>query len=235
MTPKHVSLLDRILGRDWIAQMGNADQPRWPKGDSRGGQWRAKTETITRDNKITKSQPYDIPLAKTRAEAEKTALQFTQKVSYQGMTLNEMNTANRVLAETLYAGKMPKIKEVYTVSEWENGIAGEGVIGLGLRALRAHSEVDATTHSMAYFNNQTEALIRHEVGHLIAQQHEGDLQRLLPYRPDWEKAYGVTSRARDWYDECLAENFSLYSIGRIELLHPAVINAFEHITRYQWR
>jgi hypothetical protein len=39
---KSVSLLDRILGKGWHAPLGEAEQPRWPKGDPRGGQWKGK-------------------------------------------------------------------------------------------------------------------------------------------------------------------------------------------------
>ncbi len=34
------SLLDRIFGTGWTRNLA-ADQPRWPKGDPRGGQWKS--------------------------------------------------------------------------------------------------------------------------------------------------------------------------------------------------
>jgi hypothetical protein len=168
------------------------------------------------------------------AGAVKVAGGLAREIDYDGLTLTEANTVNRVLAETLRAARMPRLKEVRTVPDWDNGIAGEGAIGLGIKALRALSTASTAEHSMAYFADQTEALVRHEVGHIVAQRYADRLADLLP-RQDWERAYGVTARARDWWDECVAENFALYSAGRIDVLHPDMVNAFERITRYRWR
>ncbi len=218
---------------------GHAGRPGRVGGSARGGGGKPTGDDAPKHDGRTiddKLQPYNLVPATTRQEAEQFALKFAKSVDYEGMTLPEMNTANRVLAEALYAGRMPKLDAIYTVGgDWDNGVAGEGVLGIGLGALHARPDTDKSAHSMAYYKDMTEALLRHEVGHLVYQRHTDRLDELLPYRKDWEKAYGVTARAKEDWNECLAENFSLYSIGRIDLLHPDMVHAFEQVTRYRWR
>jgi hypothetical protein len=104
-------------------------------------------------------------------------------------------------------------------------------------------------HSMYAFDNPIEAHVRHEAGHIWAYRNESKLQQRFGFgysverdapleerqrEYDQRMKYGVTMRARDDWQECIAENFALYSAGKVEKLHPDMVQFFQENTKWRW-
>lgn len=93
-------------------------------------------------------------------------------------------------------------------------------------------------HSNYAMKDTVEAVTRHELGHLFHAQHIKDVRDELGLEltdiPDAVAVadYSVTARAKDNPAECFAENFALYSKGKIERLHPKMLEFFRKHTTW---
>ena len=94
-------------------------------------------------------------------------------------------------------------------------------------------------HSLFAFDNAVEASVRHELGHAWHWQNASEVaaafgnEAITRARPPKELC--PTLRSRDNWMECFAENFTLYSIGKTEHLHPSMANFLESHTSWSWR
>lgn len=121
-----------------------------------------------------------------------------------------------------------KLRSFRVINTWANGISYDyDKITIGLDVVRETPTESCADHSVAWCNNRIEALIRHEFGHCFHQCNDDKIAELIPYRPDWNQAYGITTRARDHYGECIAENFALWSTGHT--VHGDLQQAFSQL------
>ncbi len=87
-----------------------------------------------------------------------------------------------------------------------------------------------------------EATVRHELGHLVTRYHSGEVGELIygPTFPLVSMGPQVvplkypTERSKDNLEEFLAESFTLYSIGKTELVDDRVNAMYERITTWYW-
>ena len=160
-------------------------------------------------------------------------------VSYGEYGIDRANQINELVAEILDAANMKKLDALETIAQSWNSIAQENGILIGERAWANRLNPDAAwQHTMNNFDDALEATIRHEMGHVF---HNQNRDRFMPQImwdaqgvgwEEWKDAYGVTSRARDNWEECVAENFVLFSIGKTEQIHPAMISVFKELTKW---
>jgi hypothetical protein len=111
------SLLDRILGKNWHAQMGNAEQPRWPKGDPRGGQWKDSGSLPRKTGYASETKPGLDDLKITSL--------------FSGATLSQSNPDHRKLVEKLVAADIPDQQRLQLVDAiLRSGVPVEHLAGL---------------------------------------------------------------------------------------------------------
>ncbi len=101
-------------------------------------------------------------------------------------------------------------------------------------------------HSSGAFGNLYEGCVRHEAGHMFCTEKVDLIAKFFGTAPSIRpptaqelmretllaEKYGLTRRARDSWHECIAENFTLYSIGRTERMHPDMIRFFKEVIRW---
>ena len=87
-------------------------------------------------------------------------------------------------------------------------------------------------HSMYWVedkNDQFSALMFHEFGHYIHDEYSNVIVS-LDKAADSVK-YGVTARARDGWNEAVAENFALWMLGHEDVIHKDFVDVFDKISR----
>jgi len=95
-------------------------------------------------------------------------------------------------------------------------------------------------HTLYWFGEgrNLEGIIRHEWGHAFHEVY-GRGSRLYGgpkgvdtlYGEGWEEKYGITSRARGNWLECVAENFVAWSTGNTAQMNPEMVKVFNDLAR----
>jgi hypothetical protein len=121
----------------------------------------------------------------------------------------------------------------------------------GVKAdMKEGRELNYYEHSMWASPNTYDMSLRHELGHYVhyicgreVSEHFGFItpsDSLISHyrtidtaRNDATAKYAITRRGEDNWRECVAENFTLYSIGKTEHMHPDMVALFDKLTTYR--
>jgi hypothetical protein len=85
-------------------------------------------------------------------------------------------------------------------------------------------------HSMSVISDVTKAVVFHEIGHLLHMRNK-DMFNKMRKIGERNEQYEVTGRASDGWFECIAENFAIYKMGRLDLMHPDMVKAMRSLRR----
>lgn len=165
------------------------------------------------------------------------------------MSRDDANTANRVLAELIEATDGNPIGNIIADDWWSTHAAteGNGTITIS-KYMRGTPYTSAAVsarqgglsrkdHSMVYFDDVTDAAIRHEFGHIFHTRNDSLFNQGVMEAEagrSWKEAFAITARAKDTWAECVAENFTLYSMGYIDDMHPSFLKRLRETTNYGW-
>jgi len=103
-------------------------------------------------------------------------------------------------------------------------------------------------HTLYWFEEgrHIEAIVRHEMGHAVHRRYNensvrsasgimtgfDNLRREAVRKGtdrEWRDDYGITARGRDSWNECVAENFVAWSVGRTDLMNSKMVEMFDLI------
>lgn len=103
-----------------------------------------------------------------------------------------------------------------------------------LESFRSGKFKDYFEHSMYSGPDTVDLTVRHELGHYWYAKHTHDISMLYNEGMGGAERFIVTKRSADNVREMFAENFALYSEGKIELLHPDMVEFLEKNTGWKW-
>lgn len=85
-------------------------------------------------------------------------------------------------------------------------------------------------HTVYSFDNVLEGILRHEMAHRIYRMHWYKFDELLKSSKNWKEEFGITERAKNNIDDCIAENIAVFETGKY-LLNKRIAVIIEGIKK----
>ena len=229
-------------------------QPRVPAGQSEGGQWAPTgkvrfTDPYQARAWLKKTYSGDHSIKNLERLTDEEALQVGNAVAdvldkantpymvnnlefnRDGVCMIDSNTRTVTIDPSGAGRETPQEALDYVNRELER-YTGNLPYVVSLRKTKAVLERGEAgrVHSIYWFpQTQLEGIIRHEYGHGFHDFNKGKFDELRRDSPNWEEEYGVTIRAQDNWSECVAENFTAWSIGQTGRMNPKMVKLFDSL------